>query len=147
VAELQEVADRAPGSASGYGTSAHGDLAHYFRFQQLSHNRAYRRSDDPAAPTGDPLGVDYEAVYPMIANPRNGDYPDPELRAASDAANRTWSKLLLQIDDAFSGNPSALVPEVHSMFRLRDQALVLLANPLPDQPGRHAGPTFEWTEP
>jgi hypothetical protein len=72
---------------------------------------------------------------------------DPELRAASDAANRTWSKLLLQIDEAFNDNPSALVPAAHSMFRLRDQALVLLANPLPDHPGGHARPTFEWTEP
>jgi hypothetical protein len=30
------------------------------------------------------------------------------------------------------------------MFRLRDEALVLLANPLPSDGGRHAGPTFEW---
>lgn len=29
------------------------------------------------------------------------------------------------------------------MFKLRDQALVLLANPLPCGGGRH-GPTFEW---
>jgi hypothetical protein len=61
---------------------------------------------------------------------------------------RGWSKLLLQIDEAFNGNPpSAFVPAVHSTFRLRDQALVLLASPLPDHPGRHAGPTFDWTEP
>ena len=43
-----------------------------------------------------------------------------------------------------TGRPDALVPAVHSMFKLRDQALVLLANPLPDELGRHAGPTFEW---
>ena len=61
--------------------------------------------------------------------------------------NRTWSKLLLQIEDAFTGNPPALVPAVHSMFRLRDEALVLLNNPLADHPGRHAGPTFEWIAP
>jgi hypothetical protein len=30
------------------------------------------------------------------------------------------------------------------MFKLRDQAIVLLANPLPGQLGRNAGPTFEW---
>jgi len=93
------------------------------------------------------MGVDFDAVYPMIANPRNRDYSDPELLAASDATNRTWSRLLLQLDEAFNGNPSALIPAVHTMFRLRDQALVLLANPLPDHPGRHAGPTFEWSPP
>jgi hypothetical protein len=52
---------------------------------------------------------------------------------------------LVQIDAAFNGDPPSLVPAVHSMFRLRDQALVLLANPLPGDPDRHAGPTFEWS--
>jgi hypothetical protein len=42
---------------------------------------------------------------------------------------------------------SSATTAVHSMFKLRDQALVLLANPLPDHPGRHAGPTFEWSAP
>jgi ferritin-like protein len=120
-----------------------GDLAHYFRFQQLKYDHVYLRSDDAGAPSGPAVGVDYDAVYPMLANPRGADFADPELRAASDAANRTWSGLLRQIEDAFNGEPALLIPAVHSMFRLRDQMLVLLANPLPDQPGRHAGPTFE----
>jgi hypothetical protein len=34
-----------------------------------------------------------------------------------------------------------------TMFRPRDQALVLLANPLPSGGGRHARPTFEWDPP
>lgn len=146
LASLEEIVDQGEGDIASMFDND-GDLAHYFRFQQLSHNRAYRASDEPEAPTGASMEVDFEAVYPMIANPRNQDYRDPELRAASDAANRTWSKLLVQIDEAFNGDPSALVPAVHSMFKLRDEALVLLANPLPDHPGRHAGPTFEWTGP
>jgi Ferritin-like len=121
-----------------------GDLAHYFRFKQIRHNRAYLDSDDASDPTGPEIGVDYEAVYPMIANPRNADYADRDLRAASDAANRTWSLLLEQIDASFAGRQEELIPAVHTMFKLRDQSLVLLANPLPDQPGRNAGPTFEW---
>lgn len=146
IASLEEIVDQGEGDiASMYDHD--GDLAHYFRFQQLSHNRAYRASDEPEAPTGASMEVDYDAVFPMLANPRNHDYLDPELRAASDATNRTWSKLLLQIDEAFNGNPSALVPAVHSMFKLRDEMLVLLGNPLPNHPGRHAGPTFEWIEP
>ncbi len=146
VAALGEIVEQGEGDmASMY--DGDGDLAHYFRFQQLSHNRAYQGSDDPKEPTGAPMGVDYDAVYPMLANPRNQDYSDPDLRAASAAANRTWSKLLLQIEDAFNGNPPALIPAVHSMFTLRDQALVLLANPLPEHPGRNAGPTFEWSAP
>jgi hypothetical protein len=121
-----------------------GDLAHYFRFQEVKHDRAYLPSDDAGSPTGPPIGVDYATVYPMLANPRNEDFTDPALRAASDAANRTWSALLRAIDDAFDGNPAALLPAVQRMFTLRDQALVLLANPLQADDRRHAGPTFEW---
>lgn len=122
-----------------------GDLAHYFRFQQINNDRSYLRSDEPGAPSGPPIGVDFEAVYPMIANPYGADYADPDLRAASDAFNRTWSELLRQIDAGFNGRPEALLAAVHAMFRVRDQALVLLANPLPSGGGRHAGPTFEWS--
>jgi len=97
-----------------------GDLAHYYRFQQIKHNRAYLRSDDSDAPTGRPIGVDFDAVYPMLANPRSTDYSDPDLRAASDAFNRTWSELLRQLEVAFNGEPGELVPAVHSTFKLRD---------------------------
>jgi hypothetical protein len=93
------------------------------------------------------VDVDYESVFPMLANPRSEDYTDPALRAASDAVNRTWSELLIQIEAGFNGKPQALLPAVRNMFKLRDQMLVLLANPLPEYPGRTAGPTFEWESP
>ena len=123
-----------------------GDLAHYYRFEEIKYNRAYLPSDDAGKPTGPPIGVDYTAVYPMLANPTRDDYRDPDLRAASDAADRTWSDLLRQIDNACDGAPEALLPAVHSMWTLRDQALVLLANPLANHHGRHAGPTFTWID-
>ena len=94
------------------------------------------------------MGVDFDAVYPMIANPRNQDYSDPELRAASDAANRTWSKLLVQIDEAFNGDPAALIPAVHTHVQAaRPGAGPARQPPVPTIRGRHAGPTFEWTAP
>jgi ferritin-like protein len=142
-AALDEIVEQGEGDVHSMYNDGE-DLAHYFRFKQIKHNRAYLDSDDADDPTGPEIGVDYDAVYPMIANPRNADYADPDLRAASDAANRTWSLLLDQLDASFAGRPEELVPAVHSMFKLRDQALVLLANPLPERPGRHAGPTFEW---
>lgn len=140
---LEEIVEQGEGDMhSMYDDD--GDLAHYFRFQQLKYDRSYLRSDDAGSPTGPAVGVDFAAVYPMLATPRGEDYADPDLRAASDAANRTWSELLRQVDSAFNGEPAALLPAVHSMFKLRDQMLVLLANTLPDHQGRHAGPTFEW---
>ena len=146
LAALNEIVDQGEGDVRSM-LDDDGDLAHYFRFAQLKYGRAYLSSDAPDTPTGPPVEVDYDTVYPMLANPRRDDYADPELREAADAANRTWSELLVQIDTAFNGEPASLVPAVHSMFRLRDQALILLNNPLPSHPGRHAGPTFEWNQP
>jgi hypothetical protein len=143
-AALTEIVDQGEGDqASMYDSD--GDLGHYFRFKQLTCGRSYLPRDDAGTPSGARIDVDWTAVYPMIANPRGGDYADPELRAASDAANRTWSGLLRQLEAAFNGFPEALLAAVPAMFSLRDLALVLLANPLPCG-GRHAGPTFEWAK-
>jgi hypothetical protein len=121
------------------------DLAHYYRFKELKHGRSYLASDDFDKPTGAPVDVDYASVVPMIANPRSDEYADDAgLGAANAAVNRTWSELLLQIEAGFNGTPAALLPAVANMFKLRDQMLVLLANPFPGDGGRNAGPTFDW---
>lgn len=143
LAALAEIVDQGEGDPASMYDSG-GDLAHYYRFNQLKFNRSYLPSDNEGAPSGPPVGVDYGAVYPMVANPHGSDYTDPELRAAADAASRTWSALLRDLEAGFNGRPEALLTAVPAMFRLRDQALVLLANPLPGGGGRHAGPTFEW---
>jgi hypothetical protein len=122
-----------------------GDLAHYFRFEEIKYDRAYLASDNAGRPTGPPIGVDFARVYPMLVNPRDSDYDDHELRAASDAANRTWSRLLIDVDAALDGAPDRLLGAVPRMLELRDQAQMLLANPLPHDPEHHAGPTFAWT--
>jgi hypothetical protein len=140
---LSEIVEQGEGDM-GSMYDEDGDLAHFYRFKQIKHGRSYRRTDDGGDPTGPPVEVDYASVFPMVANPRSGEYSDPALRGAAAEAGRTWSQLLLQIEAAFNGKPEALLPAVHGMFKLRDQSLVLLANPMPSHPGRYAGPTFEW---
>lgn len=145
-AALAEVIEQGEGEmTSPY--DGDGDLAHYYRFEQVKYNRSYRPEDSIGLPTGPEVGVDYTAAYPMLPNPRLTDFTDPELRSAGETANRMWSRLLRQIDEAFDGRPALLLPAVHTMFKLRDAMLVLLANPLPGHEGYHAGPTFEWLEP
>jgi ferritin-like protein len=140
---LNEIVEQGEGDM-GSMYDDDGDLAHFYRLKQIKHGHSYLRTDDRGDPTGPPVEVDYASVFPMVANPRGADYTDPALQAASAAANRAWSQLLLQIEAAFNGKPEALLPAVHSMFKLRNHALVLLANPMPGYPGRNAGPTFEW---
>jgi hypothetical protein len=143
---LEEVVEQGEGDISS-AFDAGGDLAHYYRFEQLKYGRIYRPRDGVGVPTGPEVEVDFGAVYPMLPNPRLDEFPDRDLRAAAERANRQWSLLLTQIDEAFDGSPAALIPAVHTMFRLRDAMLVLLGNPMPGHDGYHAGPTFEWVDP
>jgi ferritin-like protein len=142
---LQEVVEQGEGEMTS-AFDADDDLAHYYRFEQLKYGRSYQPGDGVGIPTGPPVEVDFDAAYPMLPNPRLDEFADPDLRAIVEQANRQWSLLLIQIDEAFDGSPAALIPAVHTMFRLRDAMLVLHANPMPGHIGYHAGPTFEWIE-
>ncbi len=143
---LEEVVDQGEGDMrSAFDSDA--DLAHFYRFEQLKYGRVYQPGDGLGEPTGPEVSVDYGAVYPMLPNPRMEEITDPELRAVAQRANEQWALALTQIEAAFNGDPALLIPAVHTMFRLRDEMLVLLANPLEGHGTYHAGPTFEWTEP
>jgi hypothetical protein len=143
---LEEVVEQGEGDMSS-AFDADNDLAHYYRFEQLKYGRSYRPGDGVGIPSGPAVEVDFAAVHPMLPNPKLEEFDDPDLRAAAERANCEWSVLLTQIDDAFDGSPAALIPAVHTMFRLRDAMLVLLGNPMPGHEYYRAGPTFEWTEP
>jgi hypothetical protein len=143
---LEEVVEQGEGDVTS-AFDAEDDLAHYYRFEQLKYGRVYAPGDGVGIPTGPSVEVDFGAVYPMLPNPTLEEFADPDLRAAAERANRQWSLLLTQIDEAFDGSPFTLIPAVHTMFRLRDAMLVLLGNPMPGHEGYHAGPTFSWTDP
>ena len=143
---LEEVVEQGEGDMSS-AFDADDDLAHYYRFEQLKYGRSYAPGDGVGIPSGPAVEVDFRAVHPMLPNPKLEEFGDPDLRAAGERANCEWSVLLTQIDEAFDGSPAALIPAVHTMFRLRDAMLVLLGNPMPGHEGYHAGPSFEWTEP
>jgi hypothetical protein len=122
-----------------------GELAHYFRFDELYRGRRYVEGDTPSSgPTGKPILVDYGAVLPMRPNPKAADHPPgSELRAMTEACNRTYSRLLSQLHAAFNGRPSELVEGVQTMLELRYQAIALMHVPVGD--GMTAGPAFEWS--
>jgi hypothetical protein len=120
------------------------ELAHYFRFDELYSGHRYIESDTPASgPTGEPLLVDFDAVLPMRPNPKAEHYPPgSELRAMTDECSRTYTTLLQQLQNAFTGNPSSLVNSVITMKQLEYRAIALMNVPLGD--GSNAGPAFQW---
>lgn len=120
-----------------------GDLAHYYRFNELRRRRRYRAHDAPARPTGPPIEIDLAAVYAMKPNLRVEQLPTDELRAAARACNRVYARMLGHIQTAFDGKPDALTHAVGTMFELKNRATDLLRIPLPGDGALHAGPTFE----
>src|SRR5213079_494665 len=102
------------------------------------------KGDDPDNPTGPPLGVDWDAVYPVKTNASVDDYPQgSELHAAALEFNRQYADFLGLLTKAYGGQPELLIDAVAEMFRLRDGMTNLLRNPIPGADGATAAPTFE----
>jgi hypothetical protein len=120
------------------------ELAHYYRFQQLLLGRYYQAGDKHDHPTGPPLKVDWDAVYPVKANARLEDYPEgSELRAAAVEFNEFYGDFLTLLTEAYTGQPNLLLEAVPYMFRIRDKLARLIHNPIPGVDGVNAAPTFD----
>jgi hypothetical protein len=144
---LRLIAEQGEGLGGGI-YDGDGELAHYYRFQQLKIGRFYLPSDEPDKPTGPPVTIDLSAAYPVKTNPRIADYPEgSELRAAAEEFNREYAAFLGMLTRAYGGQPQLLLEAVWQMFRVRDGIIQLVRNPIPGQDGVNAGPTFELDAP
>jgi rubrerythrin len=121
-----------------------GELAHYYRFDQIRQGRYYQKGDKAHEPTGPEFEVDWDAVYPVKTNTRLADLEaSEELYEAAVAFNDLYASFLQQLTDAYNGDPSILLKAVPGMFHVRDGVLQLMRNPIPGADGLNAGPTFE----
>src|SRR5690606_23037605 len=104
------------------------DLAHYYRFGEIAAGRRFRPSDTPlTGPTGPPLPVDYDAVWPMRDDPSTADLPARnDVRELSSEFDAAYSELLRVLDDALNGKPDRLTDAVGSMWSIRWKAEALM---------------------
>jgi hypothetical protein len=120
------------------------ELAHYFRFGEVYHNKVLTKADTPEGYQWgpDPLGVNWDGKYPAIDNPGQWDFSkEPAAaRQAQNACNAAYTAIVKLLQDALTGNAGALGQAVRAMFDLRLAALHALTVPLND--GRVAGPAF-----
>lgn len=147
LAALEQIVEQGEGELTapraGEKFDEEGDLAHYYRFDELRKRKRYRVRDEPGKPTGPAIELDMDAVYPMRPNLRVEDLQG-ELRAAAEGFNAIYVRLLGRIQRSFDGNADQLTRAVGMMFDLKYAANDLLRTPLPDASGQHAGPTFEY---
>lgn len=147
LSSARRALDLIAGQGEGFGGGiydAEGELAHYYRFQQLTSGKFYQEGDRPAVPTGPPVDVDWDASFPVKSNATLADFPDgSELRTAAEAFNRAYADFLGLLTRAYTGQPALLFEAIGGMFRLRDMITQLIRNPIPGLPHINAAPTFE----
>jgi hypothetical protein len=147
LAALRLIAEQGEGLGGGIYDSE-GELAHYYRFEQLELGRYYQKGDEPGQPSGPPLDIDWDAVYPTLMNPSLADYPEgSQLHAAAGQFNESYAGFLAFLTRAYTGQPDLLLEAVWRMFHIRDDMNRLIRNPLPGRPGVNAAPTFEVSGP
>ena len=142
-AALDLIAEQGEGTTDAIFDSE-GEIAHYYRFQQLLLGRHYQPGDVAGHPTGAPLAVDWEAAFPVKTNATLADYPEgSEPRAAAEAFNRTYADFLGLLTRALDGQPELFIEAVGGMFRIKELSYQLMRQPMPGMPGVNAAPTFE----
>ncbi|WP_342327735.1 ferritin-like protein [Pedobacter sp. FW305-3-2-15-E-R2A2] len=147
IVEQGEGASLQPGTTTFF--SAHEDVPHYFRFNEIYCGRLYDKKDDPhQPPTGKAIEVDYEAVFPIKTSCKGKDLEgSPELSYLNNLFNVNYSAMLSQLEEGFNGNPNAFYLAIlNGMKKLSPIAASLVQLPIPGDPqGRYAAPSFEWS--
>jgi hypothetical protein len=120
------------------------EIAHYYRFEQLKIGRYYNQGDQPGAPSGEPLVMDWSAIYPLKTNVVQTDYPlGSEIAIASKQFNDFYGEFLTELTKAFNDEPKLLVPAVGKMFHIKDLIHTMVRNPIPGIEKYNGAPTFE----
>jgi hypothetical protein len=130
------------------------EVAHYFRFGEIYHDRVLTKTDSPEGYAWGPqrLGVNWAGVYPAIPDPGLHDFTtEPaEARAAQNACNHAFSGLVKTLQSTVrSGENGIAKPDgslgqaVRAMYALRMAALHAFTVPLADT-SKVAGPAFQY---
>jgi rubrerythrin len=139
-----------------------GDLAHYYRFEEIANGRQLVPNPDagPDTPpdqrwsfTGPPIPFDPTGVIPLVSDPKVNDASAPPtyaegtfVRRLCDTFNYTYTSLLRALHDTFNGNPETLPASIGLMWSLEQQFIEMTHFPAdPSSPdGPRAAPSFEY---
>jgi hypothetical protein len=120
------------------------ELAHYYRFWEIVQDQVLEKDPNPVGYAwGGPLGVDWHAVYPAIADPETHNFANdpPAAQQAQADCNAAFTAMVDALTSAFTGTAAGLGIAVRAMFDLRMAAITALNTPLADG-NSVAGPAF-----
>jgi len=118
-----------------------GELAHYYKFDEISHGRKLIQVDGMWRYAGDV--IPFPDTYPMAQVHQGGwNNPSPQVQQLLDSFNNTFKLVLDNLEDAWTtGDKDKLGMAIGLMFQLKDPAVQLMQIPLPDGRGNY-GPDF-----
>jgi hypothetical protein len=146
-AAINTIVEQGEGtSTSPVGGQAANELAHYYRFAEITHGKKLIEAEGEKPPwryDGDPIPFDPTSVYPLKENPHCSEYPaGSPARHGCEECNYTYTTILKVLNETFNGEPNKLWDAVNKMSELASQAEKLVTIPL--QAGINAGPSFEY---
>ena len=123
-----------------------GDIAHYYRFEELYRNKILTKDVTQATGYvwGADLGVDWAGIYNALSDPQTHDFsrePKAAIAAQRDC-NLVFSTMVDELCRAFRGEQGRLGNAIRAMFDLRMAATKALTTPL--NCGQVAGPGFQY---
>jgi len=125
---------------------AQGEIAHYYRFEQLLHGR--RLIPDATAPQGfafrgDKIPFDPTTVYPLVANQQFDTLtPGSQVDRLARQFAFVFTKLLKALHQTFNGTPQAFDKAMGLMFELKLAGQKLCGQSVGG--GENAGPVFAY---
>ncbi len=123
-----------------------GDVAHYYRFAEVFYDQVLTKADNPKGYVWQgKLGVDWNEVYPAIADPGSHDFSNepPAAQTAQDRCDEAFTRLVQELQKAVAGEVGHMGNAVRAMFDLRTAAKQALTVPLA-VPTQVAGPSFHY---
>jgi Ferritin-like len=147
---IQIIIDQGEGTSTTPLDAVGGDLAHYYRLNQIAKGHRLvptpgrgQAPEDQYAYSGAPITLDPGGVYPVATDP--GPYaPGTAEAAANDNFNYDYTGLLKCLEAMFLGDATTeqMDTALGLMYSLKGQATAMMAGQ-PD-PTKHFGPTFTY---
>ena len=142
---IQQIVSEGEGSKESPLDFA-GEVSHYYRFAEIFYDQVLTKANNPKGYVWKgTLGVDWNAVYPAIADPGSHDFSrdPPAARAAQDGCDEAYTRLVQELQRTVGGEGGRLGNAVRAMFDLRMAARHALTVPLAT-PTEVAGPSFRY---
>lgn len=142
---IDEIVEQGEGSSATDPDDTEGELAHYYKFEEIVRGRELVVKPGGYDFSGAPIHFDPDGVWPMADNPSTAALVEGSyVYNLAQRFNAMYWDLLASLHDAFNTDPDTkLTAAIELMFSLEVAAKGLMQTPLAPGSDATAGPSFE----